>query len=53
MSHAMLLESRETGGVWSAARGLARNEGACRRHLADCDSPHRHDVDGRGDLIEE
>ena len=53
MSHAMLLESLETGGVWSVARGLARNEGAYKRHLADCDSPRRHDVDGRGNLSEE
>ena len=53
MSHAMLLESLETGGVWSVARGLARNEGAYKRHLADCDSRRRHDVDGRGNLSEE
>ena len=53
MSHAMLLESLETGSVWSVARGLARNEGAYKRHLADCDSPRRHDVDGRGNLSEE
>ena len=53
MSHAMLLESLETGGVWSVARGLARNEGAYKRHLADCDLPRRHDVDGRGNLSEE
>ena len=53
MSHAMLLESLETGGVWSVARGLARNEGAYKRLLADCDSPRRHDVDGRGNLSEE
>ena len=49
----MLLESLETGGAWSVARGLARNEGAYKRHLADCDSPRRHDVDGRGNLSEE
>ena len=53
MSHTMLLESLETGGVWSIARGLARNEGAYKRHLADCDSARRHDVDGRGNLSEE
>ena len=53
MSHAMLLKSLETGGVWSVARGLARKEGAYKRHLADCDSPRRHDVDGRGNLSEE
>ena len=53
MSHAMLLDSLETGGVWSVARGLARNEGAYKGHLADCDSPRRNDVDGRGNLSEE
>ena len=53
MSHAMLLEGLETGGVWSVARGLARNERAYKQHLADCDAPRRHDVDGRGNLSEE
>ena len=53
MSHDMLLESLETGGVWSVARGLARNEGAYKRHLADCDSPRRSDVDGRGNLSDQ
>jgi Fic family protein len=53
MSHAMLLETLDTGAVWSVARGLARNVDAYRSHLADCDSPRRNDLDGRGTLSEE
>src|SRR6266567_6847479 len=53
MSHAMLLETLDTGGVWSVARGLARNVEAYKKHLADCDGPRRNDLDGRGNLSEE
>lgn len=53
MSHAMLLDALETGGVWSIARGLARNETAYKRHLAACDMTRRNDLDGRGNLSEE
>jgi Fic family protein len=53
MSHAMLLESLDTGGLWSVARGLARNVVDYKRHLANCDLPRRNDVDGRGALSEE
>lgn len=53
MSHAMLLETLDTGGVWSIARGLARNVGAYKRHLAECDRPRHNDLDGRGNLSEE
>jgi Fic family protein len=53
MSHAMLLESLDTGGLWSVARGLARNVAEYKRHLASCDLPRRNDVDGRGALSEE
>lgn len=53
MSHAMLLETLDTGGVWSIARGLARNEQSYKRHLAECDLPRRNDIDGRGNLSEE
>ena len=53
MSHGMLLDALETGGVWSIARGLARNVGAYKRHLAECDQPRRNDLDGRGNLSEE
>ena len=53
MSHAMLLEALDTGGVWSISRGLARNESAYKNHLAACDLPRRNDLDGRGNLSDE
>jgi Fic family protein len=53
MSHAMLLEMLDTGAVWSAARGLARNVQAYKGHLAACDQTHRNNLDGRGNLSEE
>jgi Fic family protein len=53
MSHAMLLNTLDSGGVWSVARGLARNVDAYKRHLAACDQPRRNDLDGRGNLSEE
>lgn len=52
-SHAMLLETLDTGAVWSVARGLARNVEAYKGHLAACDRTRRSDVDGRGYLSEE
>jgi Fic family protein len=53
LSHAMLLESLDTGAAWSVARGLARNGEAYKRHLVACDQPRRNDRDGRGQLSEE
>ena len=53
MSHAMLLETLDTGAVWSVARGLARNVEAYKAHLAACDVIRRNDLDGRGHLSEE
>ncbi len=53
MSHAMLLDTLDTGGIWSIARGLARNVSTYKRHLAECDLPRRNDLDGRGSLSEE
>lgn len=53
MSYAMLQEALDTGGVWSIARGLARNIRSYKNHLAACDSSRRNDVDGRGNLSEE
>lgn len=53
MSHAVLLDALDTGGIWSIARGLARNVGDYKRHLMACDSPRRNDLDGRGTLSEE
>lgn len=53
MSYAMLLETLDTGGVWSIARGLARNEKSYKGHLTECDLERRNDLDGRGHLSEE
>jgi Fic family protein len=53
MSHATLLDTLETGSVWSIARGLARNVEAYKTHLANCDLPRRNDLDGRGSRSEE
>lgn len=53
MSYAMLHDALDTGGVWSIARGLARNVRSYKSHLAECDMPRRNDLDGRGHLSEE
>lgn len=53
MSHAMLLDTLDTGSLWSISRGLARNVAAYKGHLANCDLPRRNDLDGRGNLSEE
>ena len=53
MSYATLRETLQTGGIWSIARGLARNVEAYKQHLANCDLPRRNDLDGRGTLSEE
>ena len=53
MSHAVLLDTLDTGGIWSVARGFARNVAAYRGHLAECDLQRRNDLDGRGNLSEE
>ena len=53
MSHAMLLEALDTGGIWSVARGLARRVEDYKGALAECDLPRRNDLDGQGHLSEE
>jgi len=53
MSCAMLLDTLDTGGIWSIARGLARNVEEYKRQLANCDMQRRNDLDGRGNLSEE
>lgn len=53
LSHAVLLNTLNTGGLWSVARGLARNVDRYKSHLAACDLPRRNDLDGRGSLSEE
>ena len=52
MSYAMLRKSLDTRGLWSVARGLARNESVYKQHLAACDHPRHGDRDGRGNLSE-
>src|SRR5262249_8783611 len=52
ISYAQLLESLDTAGVWSIARGLARNERVYKEHLISCDQVRRNDSDGRGNLSE-
>ena len=53
MSYAMLRETLDTGGIWSIARGLARNETEYKQLLSNCDLPRKNDLDGRGALSEE
>ena len=52
-SHAVLRDALDTGGLWSIARGLARNEATYKQLLANCDQSRRDDLDGRGALSEE
>jgi Fic family protein len=53
VSYTQLLKTLETGGIWSVARGLARNESMYKRHLTACDAPRQGALDGRGNLSEE
>jgi Fic family protein len=53
ISHATLLNTLDTGAIWSVARGLARSVDAYKGHLAACDLKRRNDLDGRGELSEE
>lgn len=53
LSHAATYTTLNTGGMWSIARGLARNVGEYKEHLINCDLTRRNDLDGRGNLSEE
>ena len=53
MSYSMLRDALDTGGIWSIARGLARQEASYKQHLLSCDGPRRGDLDGRGSRSEE
>lgn len=53
MSYATLLRVLDSGGIWSIARGLARNEQSYKQHLISCDATRRNDLDGRAQLSEE
>jgi Fic family protein len=52
MSYAMLKDALDTGGIWSIARGLARQEALYKQHLMACDQPRQGDLDGRGSRSE-
>jgi hypothetical protein len=52
MSHATLLETLDTGAIWSVARGLAKRVATYKELLANCDRTRRNDLDGRGNLEE-
>ena len=47
-----LRSALDTKGLWSVARGLARNEAEYKSHLMACDAPRHGDRDGRGTLSE-
>lgn len=48
LSYAMLRQSMETGGLWSVARGLARQNDRYKKHLMACDQTRQGVTDGRG-----
>jgi len=52
MSYATLRDALNTGGIWSIARGLARQEATYKQHLIACDQPRQGDADGRGSRSE-
>ncbi len=53
ISYATLRSALDTCGLWSVARGLARDAKTYKGHLAACDAQRRNDLDGRGNLSEE
>lgn len=53
MSHAAMLETLDTGSVWSVSRGLARGVKDYKALLQEADMERRNDLDGRGSLSEE
>ncbi len=46
-------DALETGGIWSIAQELARNEAQYKSRLLACDAPQRNELGGRGHLSEE
>lgn len=53
MSHAIFIDRLDSGGLWSIARGLARNSVTYKELLSNCDLTRRNDLDGRGNLSTE
>lgn len=52
VSHAMLVQTVGSAGLWSAARGLGRAEAQYKSMLKAADSPRQGGSDGRGNLSE-
>lgn len=52
VSYAVLRDALDTRGLWSIARGFARNQAEYKRHLMLCDQQRLNDYDGRGNLSE-
>jgi Fic family protein len=53
MTHAMILDRLDSGGVWSIMRGIARRKSEYVALLSACDSARHHGFDGPGPLSEE
>lgn len=53
VSHALLLQSVGSQGLWSVSRGLARREAEYKRRLMAADEPRHGGADGRGNLSEQ
>lgn len=53
VAHAMLRQSVNSGGLWSASRGLARKEAEYKQRLMAADQPRHGGADGRGNLSEQ
>lgn len=53
VTHAMLRDYVNSGGLWSASRGLARQEAEYKRRLMAADEPRHGGADGRGALSEQ
>jgi Fic family protein len=53
ISYTTILSTLNTGGIWSIARGLARNVEQYKQHLMHCDLSRRNDLDERGNLSQE
>lgn len=53
VSHAQLLNTLDTGAIWSVARGLARSVETYKALLLDCDMTRHNDLDGRRNLSDE
>lgn len=53
ISYTAILNTLDNGGLWSVARGLARNAKLYKEHLSNCDLKRQNDFDGRGHLSQE